>query len=177
MLVTRRFDAAKAVVVTVSQLDAGSAHNIIADTATLKGTIRTLSPEYREEVQSAMVQLASGIAEAHGLSAEIAIERGFPVTINDSRAVEIGRSVTESVLGAGQWRDLPDPIMGAEDFAYVLEKVPGAMFFLGVAELGSDWSNCCGIHSSKMMIDESAMPKGAAILAGCALHVLEHGID
>ena len=175
-LVTRRFDAAKAVVITISQMDAGSAHNIIADTATLKGTIRTLSPEYREEAQTAMETLASGIASAHGLTAEVVIERGFPVTMNDPRAVEIGRVVTHDVLGEGQWRDLPDPIMGAEDFAYVLEKVPGAMFFLGVAQQGSDWTNCCGIHSSRMMVDEAAMPKGAAILAACAIRVLRDGI-
>jgi hippurate hydrolase len=65
--------------------------------------------------------------------------------------------------------------MGAEDFAYVLEKVPGAMFFLGVAHQGDDWRQCCGIHSSHMMVDESALPHGTATLAGCALHFLEHG--
>ena len=176
-LVTRRFDAAKAVVVTVSQMDAGSAHNIIADTARLRGTIRTLSPIYREEVQDAMRKLATGIAEAHDMSADVAIERGFPVTMNDPRAVNLGRKVTQAILGDEQWRDLPDPIMGAEDFAYVLEKVPGAMFFIGVAQQGSDWTNCCGIHSSKMMVDESAMPMGAAILAGCATRVLRDGLD
>ena len=176
-LVTRRFDAAKAVVITVSQMDAGSAHNIIADTARLRGTIRTLSPRYREEVQDAMRKLAKGIAGAHDMSAEVAIERGFPVTMNDPRAVDLGRKVTQDILGEAQWRDLPDPIMGAEDFAYVLEKVPGAMFFIGVAQQGSDWTNCCGIHSSKMMVDESAMPMGAAILAGCATRVLRDGLD
>jgi len=75
------------------------------------------------------------------------------------------------------WRDLADPIMGAEDFAYVLEIVPGAMFFLGFAPEGEDWAHCCGIHSTRMMLDESVMPQGAALLAGFAARFLERGFD
>jgi hippurate hydrolase len=67
--------------------------------------------------------------------------------------------------------------MGAEDFAYVLEKVPGAMFFLGFSPQGADWTQCCGIHSTRMMLDESVMPHGAALLAGMAERFLEHGFD
>ena len=67
--------------------------------------------------------------------------------------------------------------MGAEDFSYVLEKVPGMMAFLGVAESGADWRHCCAIHSSHMMVDESVLPRGAAFLAGCATRFLERGWD
>ena len=66
-------------------------------------------------------------------------------------------------------------LMGAEDFSYVLENVPGAMFFLGVAHEGDDWKSCCSIHSSRMMVDESVLPKGAAFLAGCAERFLDRG--
>ncbi len=69
------------------------------------------------------------------------------------------------------------PIMGAEDFSYVLQKVPGAMFFLGVAREGDDWSQCCGLHSSKMIVDETVLPRGAAFLAGCATRFLAQGWD
>ena len=72
---------------------------------------------------------------------------------------------------------MPAPIMGAEDFSYVLEKVPGAMFFLGVAHEGDDWRSCCAIHSSRMMVDEAVLPRGAALLAGCALKYLDRGFD
>lgn len=174
-MVTRRFDAASAVVVTVAQISAGTAHNIIADAATLKGTIRTLSRRHREEVQLAIRQLAEGIATAHGQAAQVQIEQGFPVTMNAPEAVELGRAVTHELFGQDAWQDLADPIMGAEDFAYVLEQTPGAMMFLGVAQEGADWRNCCGIHSSRMMLDESAMPRGAALLAGCAARFLERG--
>jgi len=65
--------------------------------------------------------------------------------------------------------------MGAEDFSYVLEKVPGAMFFLGVAEDGADWNSCCGIHSPRMMVDEAVLPRGTALLAGLAEEFLANG--
>src|SRR5690606_9034963 len=82
-LVTRRFSAAEATVVTVTQLEAGSAHNVIPDRALLRGTIRTLSAERRMEVREALRMLAQGIAAAHECSAEVTITEGFPPTIND----------------------------------------------------------------------------------------------
>ena len=174
-MVTRRFNAADAVVLTITQIEAGTAHNIIPDHASLRGTMRTLSPHNRAKLHQLMREVASGIAAAHGQGAQVTVTEGFPVTICDERAVALGRSVVQSALGEASWRDLPAPIMGAEDFAYVLEKVPGAMFFLGVAQQGDDWRQCCGIHSSRMMVDESALPHGTATLAGCALHFLERG--
>jgi hippurate hydrolase len=175
-LVTRRFDAAEATVVTVTQVHAGTAHNIIPDRALLTGTIRTLSPERRRDVRPALRQLAEGIASAHGCRAEVTITDGFPPTVNDPRAVDLAEAVARDLPG-GAFQRLADPIMGAEDFSYVLEKVPGAMAFLGVAAEGSDWASCCGIHSSRMMVDEKALPRGAAVLAGCALRFLERGWD
>lgn len=174
-MVTRRFNAADAVVVTVTQINAGTAHNIIADHATLQGTLRTLSPGHRSMVHELLHEVAGHIAAAHGVAAMAEITEGFPVTICDARAVDIGRAVTHDLLGPENWKDLPAPIMGAEDFAYVLEKIPGAMFFLGVAQSGENWSQCCGIHSSRMMVDEAALPLGTAILAGCAARYLDRG--
>ena len=83
--------------------------------------------------------------------------------------------MTDGLFGAGAWQTLPAPIMGAEDFSYVLEKVPGAMFFLGVAEDGADWRSCCAIHSTRMMVDEKVLPNGTALLAGLAAAFLERG--
>jgi hippurate hydrolase len=173
-MVTRRFDAAEAVVVTVSQMDAGSAHNIIPDRAVLKGTMRTLSPERRGEVQQAIRQVAENIAAAHDCSADVVITEGFPPTINDPRAVALAEAVA-TALPDGEFMHLPAPIMGAEDFSYVLEKVPGMMAFLGVAEEGADWRHCCGIHSNRMLVDETVLPRGTAFLAGCATRFLENG--
>ncbi|MCL4673993.1 MAG: amidohydrolase [Sphingomonadaceae bacterium] len=176
-MVTRRFNAADAVVATVTQINAGTAHNVIADHATLRGTLRSLSPQHRTQLHALLREVAQYTALAHGVEAEVTITEGFPVTICDARAVAVGEAVTRTALGEQAWRDLPAPIMGAEDFAYVLEKVPGAMFFLGVAREGDDWRQCCSIHSPRMHVDEAALPSGTAVLAGCALRFLERGFD
>ncbi|MET0181019.1 MAG: M20 family metallopeptidase [Novosphingobium sp.] len=174
-LVTRRFDAAEAVVVTIARIAAGTTHNVIPDRAVLEGTMRTLSPGARERLAAAVTRLARGIAEAHGLEAEVVVERGFPVTICDPRAVDLGEAAACDLLGPDAFARLAAPIMGAEDFAYVLEKVPGAMFFLGVAAEGGDPASCCGLHSARMHLDEAVLPRGAALLAKLAVHFLDHG--
>ncbi|MFC3101467.1 M20 family metallopeptidase [Altererythrobacter lauratis] len=174
-MVTRRFSAAEATVVTVSMIEAGTAHNIIPDHAQMRGTIRTLSPERRAAVHAALAEVAQHTARAHGCEAEVTITPGFPVTLNDPRAVTLAENVAKEMGGEEGWQRLAHSLMGAEDFSYVLEKVPGAMLFLGVAKDGADWKSCCGIHSSRMMVDESVLPKGSAFLAACALRYLERG--
>ncbi len=174
-MVTRRFDAASAVVVTVTQIHTGTAHNVIPDDAMVAGTIRTLSPEHREKAHALLTETASEVARSYGVEATCEIERGFPVTLCDPRAVALGNKVAQGLGGPEGWRDLPAPIMGAEDFSYILEKVPGAMFFLGVAPEGEDWTQCCAIHSPRMHVDETALPRGTAMLAGCALEFIENG--
>ncbi|PEQ12311.1 amidohydrolase [Novosphingobium sp. PC22D] len=174
-MVARRFSVFDPVVVTISKIDGGTAHNVIADDARMLGTMRTLSAANRARLREELPLLAAGIAGAHGLTAEVTIIEGFPVTLCDARAVDFGESVARAMFGADAFRRLADPIMGAEDFAYVLEKVPGAMFFLGVSHEGEDWRHCCGIHSTRMMVDETVMPQGAAYLAGLAERFLAGG--
>jgi hippurate hydrolase len=174
-MVARRFSVFDPVVVTVSKIEAGTAHNVISDSASLTGTMRTLSAANRARLKDELPLLAAGIAGAHGLSAETTILEGFPVTLCDAGAVDFGERVARAMLGEGAFQRLADPIMGAEDFAYVLEKVPGAMFFLGFAHEGDDWRQCCGIHSTRMMLDETVMPRGAAFLAGLATTFLASG--
>jgi len=106
----------------------------------------------------------------------VTITEGFPPTVNDPRAVALAEFVA-TAMPDGSFTPLAAPIMGAEDFSYVLAKVPGMMAFLGVAEAGSDWRQCCAIHSTRMMVDETVLPRGAAFLAGCAARFLERGWD
>lgn len=174
-MVARRFSVFDPVVVTIAKIEAGTAHNVIPDSAHLTGTMRTLSPLNRSRLRDELQLLAAGIAGAHGLTAETEIMQGFPVTLCDPRAVDFGEQVAGEVLGGEAFLRLADPIMGAEDFAYVLEKVPGAMFFLGASQEGADWRHCCGIHSTKMMIDERVLPRGSAFLAGLASRFLQSG--
>jgi hippurate hydrolase len=174
-MVTRRFPVSDPVVVTVSEIHAGTAHNIIPDRVTMRGTLRTLSPHNRRALHDALRRLATGIAEAHGLTATIDVQEGFPVTVCDPRAVDLGEAVTADLGAPLHFHRLQHPIMGAEDFSYVLEKVPGAMFFLGVAAPGADLHQCPSIHSPRMMVDETALPLGTALLAGCAERFLAEG--
>ena len=174
-MVTRRFNAGEAVVVTIAQIVSGTTYNVIPDSARLSGTMRTLSAANRARLRAEIEQLAVCIAAAHGLSATVTIEEGFPVTICDPRAVAFGAAVVQEMFGEQAWREMANPIMGAEDFSYVLEKVPGAMFFIGVSHEGEDWTKCCGIHSTRMMLDETVMPQGAALLAGLATRFLQNG--
>ncbi|WP_120716986.1 M20 metallopeptidase family protein [Tsuneonella amylolytica] len=174
-MVTRRFAVADAVVVTVTTIQCGTAHNVIPDRVRLAGTIRTLSKRHREKVHALIEEVTHATAAAYGLTAKFELRHGFPVTVNDARAIALARAVAGDLFGEGAWADMAAPSMGAEDFSYVLEKVPGAMVFLGVAAEGDDWRNCCSIHSTRMMVDEAALPRGAALLAGCALRFLERG--
>jgi amidohydrolase len=174
-MVTRKFDAADAVVVTVSQISGGTAHNIIADRTCLTATMRSLSASHRSRVRESVEQLAVGIAAAHGLEARVAVTEGFPVTVCNGEAVSFGERVAQDLFGEAGFHRMPAPIMGAEDFAYVLENVPGAMFFIGFARAGEDWSQCCGIHSPRMMLDEQVLPRGTAFLAGLAERFLAEG--
>jgi hippurate hydrolase len=175
--VARQVSVFDPAVVTIGKIEAGTTHNVIPETARLLGTMRTLSPQTRERVQAGIRRLAEGIAAAHGARAEVSFERGYPVTLCDARAVGLGRQVAESLFGSGAWRTMESPIMGAEDFAYVLERVPGAMFFLGAAAGEDEPAACCGLHSNRMVLDERVMARGAALLAEVAARFLRDGFD
>lgn len=176
-MVTRKVSVFDPAVITIAKIEAGTTNNIIPETANLLGTIRTLSPRRRAMVAEELQRLVPGIAAAHGCEAKVHIEQGFPVTLCDDRAVRFGQEVVETTFGAESWKTLDAPIMGAEDFAYVLEKVPGAMFFLGASHEGDDWRQCCGLHSNRMVLDESVMAKGAALHAAIAERFLADGFD
>ena len=173
--VTRQVSVFDPAVVTIGKIDAGTTNNVIPETAYLLGTMRTLSRRRREAVQEGIRTLATGIAAAHGATAQVEFEEGFPVTVCDGRAVALGQKVAQGMFGDASWQTLDHPIMGAEDFAYVLEKVPGAMFFLGAAHEGVDWRQCCGLHSNHMILDEAVMARGAAMHAALAEAFLATG--
>jgi hippurate hydrolase len=119
-------------------------------------------------VVAGIEELAKGIASAHGCVAEVEMTEGYPVTINDDTMAGYIRDVGERVVGSDLTRLLPAPVMGAEDFSYVLNEVPGAMAFLGTMP-----ANHAGFvapnHSNRMVINEDAMATGVAVYAAAAL--------
>ena len=169
-LVTRRVDAFDPAVITIARITAGTTSNVIPEEAELYGTVRTVSDPTRREVHEAVRRLAEGIAAAHGAEAKVDLEPGFPVTYNDGDAADFTLDVAGQLLGPGRCRRLPAPIMGSEDWSYVLQQVPGAMAFLGTrpAVDGPVAPN----HSNRMVLDEAAMATGIAMHAGVALRWL-----
>jgi hippurate hydrolase len=168
-MVTRRIDAFDPAVVTIANVVAGTTDNIIPESATLLGTMRAVSEKTRDEVATNVRRLAEGIAAAHGASAEVEIGPGYPVTVNDPGFTTFVQGVAREIAGTGQVEELRAPIMGSEDFSYVLQRVPGAMAFLGARPDGLDPAVAPRNHSDLVVFDEAALPMGAALYAGVAL--------
>ena len=168
--VARRTPVTDPIVMSITKIAAGTTHNVLPDAVELLGTLRTLSPEGRARGRQAFERICTHVAAAHGCTAEVEIEPGYPPTINDGRAVEIVRE-----LAGDDYLELAASNMGGEDFSYVLERVPGAMAFLGVASNGVDASACAPLHNPHMMIDESVLPKGVALHCAFATRFLERG--
>src|SRR5262249_50087736 len=137
-MVTRRVSVFEPVVVTIAHILAGTTTNIIPETAFLEGTVRTLSGEVRAEAHDHVRRAAPGSAARPGMTAEGDIEVGYPVTVNDGPFAGFVHDVAAELLGDGAVTEMANPIMGAEDFSYVLERVPGAMAFLGACPPGTD---------------------------------------
>jgi hippurate hydrolase len=164
-------------VLSITKISAGTAHNIVPGCAELLGTLRTLSEERRAAVQEAFRRIVNHVAAAHGLTAEARIDEGYPVTMNDVRATDFVRRCAEELDPAEGWTELPAPIMGAEDFSYVLREIPGAMAFLGAAPEGSDPASNPPLHNTRMRIDEDVLAKGVALHCTFAERFLASGFD
>lgn len=174
-MIARTVPVVDPAVLTMTQIHGGSSHNIIPNEVTLMGTLRTLSEETRTKTRAAFKRIAEQVAAAHGCTVEAAVEEGYPVTMNDPRAVAVMREATAAVGAA--WVPMGAPMMGGEDFSYVLRDVPGAMAFIGAASAGSDPATNPGLHNTAMTIDEDAMATGIAMHCAMAERFLENGWD
>ena len=176
-LIARRTSFTDPAVLSVTRIAAGSTHNVIPDAVEMTGTLRTLSPGRRTEMRTEFENVVSKIAEAHGCTAEVEIVEGYPPTMNDARAVALVRECTIELFGEDAYHKVPAPIMGGEDFAYVLEKVPGAMAILGVAPPDGNPFERPPIHNARMMVNEDVLPRGVALHCAFATRFLERGWD
>ncbi len=173
-MVTREIPVFEPTVVSVTKISAGTTNNVIPERAQLVGTIRCVSPRTRIQVHAALERLVHSITAAHDASAEIRIDEGYPATINDSASVDLVADVARSLLGNDAYVPMPNPVMGAEDFSYVLEKVPGAISNLGVCPADiTDPATAAGLHSNLMRLNESALSAGVAMHVGTALAALD----
>ncbi|MGE5216971.1 MAG: M20 metallopeptidase family protein [Chloroflexota bacterium] len=166
--VTRRTKVFEPAVLTVSSLRAGSAEvSAIPSTATLNGTIRAVAEETRLQLFDAVRDLAANIAAAHGASVAVEIEPGYPPVRNDGEVVGVVGEVTKRLLGPERFHLLPAPIMPSEDFAYILERVPGAMVFLGSRPVGPE--PVAHVHSPQLLLNEDALAVGVALHCAWAM--------
>jgi amidohydrolase len=173
-MITRTISVFDPAVITIAHIEGGTTYNIIPEFARMRGTLRTLSEHTREAAHEGIRKVAEGIAAAHGCQVEVEIERGFPVTVCSGREVDLAERVAKDLYGDSAWMTMKTPMMGAEDFAYVLQKVPGLMAFLGAAPtgVGGDYRSCCALHSNRMTLDEQVMARGIAMHCAYAEAVL-----
>lgn len=175
--VARQVPVSDPAVLTIAQINAGSAHNIVPGEVALVGTLRTLSEATRAKMREAFTRIVEHIAAAHGATGTATIEPGYPVTVCDDRAAALMRMVADDLSEGGGWATMPAPMMGAEDFAYVLQQTPGAMAFLGVAPAGSAAATNPPLHNTRMTIDEDALALGIAMHCALAERFLERGFE
>ncbi|MEO9132481.1 MAG: M20 family metallopeptidase, partial [Sphingomonas sp.] len=175
--IARQIPVTDPAVLSITQINAGSAYNIVPDEVKLKGTLRTLSSATRTKAREGLTRIAELIASAHGCTAEVVIDDGYPVTMNDPRALALMRGVAEQLGGESAWHTMAAPIMGGEDFSYVLREIPGAMSFIGVARAGTEAGTNPPLHNTRMTIEEDVMARGVAMHCAVAERFLDNGLD
>ena len=172
VLVTRNFDIFDPVVITVGSFHAGTTNNVIPDEARLQVTIRSFSPASRAMVREAVVRLVHDIAAAHGLTATAEFEGAYPVTVNDQREARFAADVVADLLGENRFLRQPNPMPGAEDFSYILDRVPGAFVMLGACPPPVDPATAPFNHSAFAVFDDTVLADGAALFAELAVRRL-----
>jgi amidohydrolase len=166
-MVTRRIDVFDPVVLTCAKVTAGTTNNVIPESVEMVGTLRACSEHARETAHKGIERVAKNVAAAHLCEARVTIEPGYPVTINDPDFVGFARGVATDLLGVEHYIPTTAPIMGAEDFSYVLQRMPGCMMFIGVMPEGHH-DHVAPCHSNHMLLNEDSMAVGIALHAAVA---------
>jgi amidohydrolase len=153
-IVSRSVDPLEAAVVSMCEFHAGNARNVIPQTAEIRGTVRTLTPEVRVLVEKRVREVVDGVAQMTGAKIDLEYLRGYPVVVNHAAQTDFAIKVAEDVAGNGNVQEMP-PLMGGEDFAYMLEKRPGAFIFCGNGD-------SAGLHHPAYNFDDEAIVFGTS---------------
>ncbi|MCV0426140.1 MAG: amidohydrolase [Roseibium sp.] len=154
-IASRNANPLDSVVVSVTVFEAGNAFNVIPQEATLRGTVRTLSPEMRDLAENRMKNIVKSIAEAFDASAELHFRRGYPVTANHDEQTDFAAEIAEGIAGQGKVDRNIEPMMGGEDFSYMLEERPGAFIFAGNGD-------SAGLHHPEYDFNDELIPVGCS---------------
>jgi amidohydrolase len=153
-IVSRSVDPLESAVISICEFHAGNARNVIPQTAELAGTVRTLIPEVRELVARRVAEVVAGVAQMTGAKIDLTYERGYPVTVNHGAQTDLARRVAQEVAGDANVRDM-SPLMGGEDFSYMLEARPGAFIFCGNGD-------SAGLHHPAYDFNDEAILHGTS---------------
>jgi hippurate hydrolase len=157
-IVSRNVDPIDAAVVTVGFFKGGSAYNVIPGEAHIGGTTRTTSPENRALVKRRIEEICEGAEKTYGVKVVMEHKPGYPPTVNDPERARFAIEVAAGVCGENNVRGDTRPSMGAEDFSYMLEKVPGAMVWLG----NGGGAEAVSLHNSRYDFNDMAIPFGVS---------------
>ncbi len=166
-IVSRNVDPLKSAVLSLGTVHGGVIHNIIPNEVLLTGTVRTFDPQLRDLMEQRIQEVVDGTSRACGAKGELRYVRGYPPVVNHAGMADLVRSVARRVLGEGSVLEI-DPVMGGEDFAYYLERVPGAFLFFGMGD-GMEYPH----HHPRFDMDEKALPQAALLMTALALAYLE----
>jgi amidohydrolase len=170
--VTRTFDVFDPVVLTVGSFNAGTVSNIIPEEAVLGVTVRSFSVAARARVNDGLRELVDGIAAAHGLTASVEHEVGYPATVNTAAEAEFAAATVGDLYGPDRFVWIPNPMTTAEDFSFVLEEVPGTFAFLGASPPDRDPRSAPFNHAANAVFDDAVLADGATLLAELAVRRL-----
>jgi hippurate hydrolase len=157
-IVSRSVDPIKSGLISICQFHAGSADNVIPQTATLRGTARSLLPEVRDTLEKRLHEIVEGTAKAYGARATLTYTRGYPVTSNHEIQTEFAAAIATDVAGHDAVDANTPPLMGGEDFSYMLEARPGAFIFIGNGDTA-------GLHHPAYDFNDDVIPAGVAFWA------------
>jgi hippurate hydrolase len=160
------------VVISVCSFHAGTAVNIIPGEALFSGTIRSFSKESRRKVLAGIREVLGGVAQAHGVRAEISFREGYPAVVNDPRETSVAASVVRELFGGDRLALFPTPSPAAEDFSFILAEVPGAYVFLGACPDECNALTAPFNHAPGAIFADGVLSDGAAFLTGIALRRL-----
>lgn len=154
-LVSRNVDPIRSAVLSVTKVNAGTAHNVIPRTAKIAGTVRTLDEGVRTQMEEGLQRLVPQLAQAFGACAQVHYRRGYPVTVNAAEQTGFAADVAREVAGEDRVNDNVDPTMGGEDFAYMLNARPGAYIFVGNGASSE-------LHTDTYDFNDEAIPHGVS---------------
>jgi len=160
-IVARNIDPIHMAVISITQFHAGTANNVIPDTATLTASVRTTDPATRALIEQRMAEICRGTANIHDVEIELEYTRGYPATVNHEAETKRLAEAARYVVGDAMVDDNCDPLMGSEDFSFMLEAKPGAFIFLG----GGDESHCHSVHHPEFDFNDETLTTGASLWA------------